>query len=83
MERVYVAHSVTRAPKNLAGTIFGSGSHDTEHKLQSISRTIVKSSPDTGSEIDQVLAEPRVLTKSGVWTIVESGLNKCKSPLKL
>lgn len=83
MERVLALHTVTHAAKDMARTVFESESHGTEHKPQTASKTVGKSSPDLGSEIDFVLTDIVVVTKAIVDTIVESSPTNCTSTLQL
>lgn len=72
MKCCLVRHTITGAAEDMTGTVVESDSDNIEHKLQSLSKTVVKSLSDMRSEIAHVLANIGVMTKADVEEIVES-----------
>lgn len=82
MERVLATHTVTGSAESMSAPVLDSDSDDTKNKLQLPSNTVVRSSSNTKSKIEHVLANLDVLTKVYVEAIHESCLTKWTSTLQ-
>lgn len=83
MEYVLAANTVTGATEDMAGTVVESYSDAIKHKLKPPSKFVVKPSTDTRSEIERILTDLDVVTKTEVKPIVETCLTKGTSTLQL
>lgn len=74
MQSFLAVYTVPNDAEYMTDNVVERDSEDTEHKLHPPSKSGVKSSPDTRSEIEQVLADLSGVTKTDVKVIVESRL---------
>lgn len=61
MKRAITAHTVTKARKDMTGTVTGGKSDSTGHKLQPPLKSFIESPSDTTSKIEHTLASPGVM----------------------
>lgn len=72
MERVIGTHSVTKAKKEMAGTVAESASYVTEYNLQPPLTSACKQLSETRSKVEPVLINFGVVTRTDVKVIVKS-----------
>lgn len=73
-EQVLELNKVTKATKEMAGTILVSDSEAIEHRLQLLLKSVVKLSPDMENRMERVFSQLAVLTKPNVEKMVQTGL---------
>lgn len=82
-KQVLAAPTSTRAAEDMAGTVVESNSNDPDYRWQLLSKSFVKSLPDTRSQIELVLNGLCVVVKANNEGIVDSLLTRWTSSLQL
>lgn len=82
-ERLLVAHTVMSTVEGMTRSVVESDFDNTENKPQPPSMFVAKSSTDTRSEIERILADLGIVTKAEVQSIVGTPMTKWTSRLQL
>lgn len=75
MEHVFAVNTHIDPTEDMACTVVESISDNTEHKLRPSSITVVRSLPNSRSDIGQELADLGVVTKAEIEAMLQSSLN--------